>query len=123
MERTRTCEIFLDEFGILHVKILGGVLIDREDAADNFLVIRALTKGKPVLKLVDARKIFRIRKDARVFVERENDPDKNIARAIIVSFFVTKYIKAFFLNLETKKNPVKIFTSEQEALEWLKSFL
>lgn len=71
MEKTRTCEIFIDEFGILHVKILGGVIIDREDAADNFLVIRGLTKEKPVLKLVDARNIFRIRKDARRFVKRE----------------------------------------------------
>lgn len=123
MERTRTCEIFVDEFGILHVKILGGVIIDREDAADNFLVIRHLTQGKPVLKLVDARKIYKIKKDARAFVERENDPDKHIARAIVVSSFITNYIKTFFINLTNPKFPVKIFTSEKEAIEWLKSFL
>lgn len=123
METTRTCEIFVDEFGILHLKILGGVIIDVEDAADNFLVARHLTKGKPFLKLVDARKIFKIKKDARVFVERENNSDKHIAKAIVVGSFISRYLNQFFLNLQSQKFPVKIFTSEKEALEWLKTFL
>lgn len=122
MESTRTCEIFLDEFGILHLKIFGGVIIDREDAADNFLVARHLTNGEPVLKLVDARKIYKIKKEARAFIEKENDPKKHIAKAILVNSFIAKYIKEFFLRQENQKFPVKIFTSEKEAIEWLKSF-
>jgi len=123
MEKTRTSELFIDEFGILHVKVLGGVMIDLGDAADNFLVARHLTKGKPVLKLVDARKLFKIKKEARIFIEKENDPDKHIAKAILVGSFFTKCIKDFFLRLENPQFPVKIFTSEKEAMEWLKSFL
>ncbi len=123
MQRTRTCELFVDEFGILHVKILAGVIIDIEDAADNFLVVRDLSKGKPIIKLVDARASFKIDKKAQVFVQTENNPDKNIARAIIVNSFLTKYLTQFFLGLETPHIPVKIFTSEKKAIEWLKSFL
>lgn len=123
MERTRTCEIFVDEFGILHVKFLGGVIIDIEDAVDNFLVARNLTKGKAFLKLIDERKIFKIKKNASSFVEKENKSKKLIAKAIVVNFFITKYIRLFFLNREGSKFPVKIFTSEKEALKWLKSFL
>ena len=115
--------MFVDEFGIFHVKILGGVVIDYEDAADNFLLAKYLTKGKPVLKLVDARKLFKIKKEARVFVEKENAPDKHIAKAILVGSILTKYITHFFLRLENSKFPVKIFTSEEEAMIWLKSFL
>ncbi len=123
MEKTRTCEIFVDEFGILHVKMLGGVIIDLEDAADNFLVARHLTNAKPVLKLVDARKIFKIKKDARAFIEKENNSDKHIAKAILVGSFISRYLNQFFLNLQNPKFPVKIFTSEAEALKWLKSYL
>jgi hypothetical protein len=122
-EKTRTCEIFIDELGILHVKILAGVIIDKEDAADNFVVVRNLTEGKPILKLVDARNPFIIKKDAQIFVEKENDPNTNIARAVLVNSFITKYLRAFFLRLEKPKVPVKIFTSEKKALEWLKTFL
>lgn len=123
MERTRTCEIFIDELGILHVKMLGGMIIDIEDAADNFLVARHLTKGKAILKLVDARKVFKIKKEARAFVERENNSDKHIAKAIVVGSFISRYLNQFFFNLQNPKFPVKIFTSEEEALNWLKSFL
>lgn len=123
MERTRTCEISVDEFGILHVKMLGGVIIDLEDAADNFLVARHLTKDKPVLKLVDVRKIFKIKKNARAFIEKQNNSEKHIAKAIVVSSFINKYIWKFFNALENPKFPVKIFTSQKEALNWLKTFL
>lgn len=123
MEKTRTCEIFVDEFGILHVKILKGVIIDKEDAADNFLAVRNLTQNKPILKLVDARAKFTINKDARSFVAKENDPKRHIARAVVVGSFVSKYLNQFFLSLQNPSFPVKIFTSEKEAMEWLKSFL
>jgi len=123
MEKTRTCEIFIDEFGILHVKILGGVIIDRADAADNFLVVKYLTKGEPVLKLLDARKIFKIKKEACTFVEKENDPKKHIAKAILVGSLISRFLNHFFLSQQNEKFPVRIFTSEKEAVEWLKSFL
>jgi hypothetical protein len=123
METTRTCEIFVDEFGILHVKILDGVIIDKEDAADNFLVARHLTKAKRVLKLVDSRNIYRIKKDARAYVERQNSSRIHIAKAILVSSFIQKYLIKFFQGLENSEFPVKIFTSEKKAMDWLKSFL
>lgn len=123
MEKTRTCEIFVDEYGILHVKILGGVIIDKEDATDNFLVIRHLTKGKQVLKLLDSRKIYRINKEARIFIERHNNSNPDIARAVLANSFIQKYLMDFFNRLDNTKFPVKIFTSEKKALDWLKSFL
>lgn len=123
MEKTRTCEIFIDENGILHIKILGGVIIDLEDAADNFLVAKYLTGGKPVLKLLDARRTFIIKKEAVAFVEKENVPEKTIAKAIIVGSLISKYLNQNFLRPQNAGFPIKIFISEKEALAWLKSFL
>ncbi|HQX44924.1 MAG: hypothetical protein Q7W45_16770 [Bacteroidota bacterium] len=122
METTRTAKIFVDEFNILHVKILGGVIIDKEDAADNFLVARHLTGGKRFLKLVDSRKNYRIKKDARLFVERQNNSDIHIAKAILVGTLISKYLMEFFISPESPKFPQKIFTSEKKAIEWLKTF-
>lgn len=122
METTRTAEIFVDEYNILHVKILMGVIIDKEDAADNFLVARYLTGGKRFLKLVDSRKAYRIKKDARAFIERQNNSDIHIAKAILVSSLISKYLMKFFINIESPKFPQKIFTSEKKAIDWLKTF-
>lgn len=123
MEKTRTCEIFMDEFGILHVKMLGGVIMDKEDAADNFLVARTLTKNKKVLKLIDSRSIYGINKGGRDFIEKQSKSRPDIAKAILVSTLLQKYLMSFFYNLETPLYPVKIFTSKKKAMEWLKSFL
>lgn len=123
MEKTRTCEIFVDEFGILHVKFFGGVIIDKEDAVDNFLVARHLTKAKRVLKLVDSRNIYHIKKDARAYVEKQKSSRIHIAKAILVNSFIKKYLMEFFQSLENSEFPVKIFTSEKKAIDWLKSFL
>lgn len=102
---------------------LGGVIIDREDAANNFLVAKYLTNGKPILKLVGARKIFKIKKEASAFLEKENDPQKHIAKAIVVGSLISRCLNQFFLSPKNAKFPVKIFTSEKEVMDWLKSFL
>jgi hypothetical protein len=120
---TRTCEISLDKFGILHVKILNGVVIDKEDAIDNFLVVRNLTRGRPVLKLIDARNKFEILQEAKEIVENENNTEKHITKAIIVSSEVEKKLRNFFLSLVNARFPVKIFTSEQKAIDWLRTFI
>lgn len=123
MEKTRTCEIYMDEFGILHVKMLGGVIMDKEDAADNFLVARTLTKNKKVLKLIDSRSIYGINKGGRDFIEKQSKSRPDIAKAILVSTLLQKYLMIFFNSLETPLYPVKIFTSKKKAIDWLKSFL
>jgi hypothetical protein len=121
--RTRTCDIFLDDEGILHVRLFKAVEIDEEDAIDNFLVVKHLTQGKAVLKLVDARERFVLTEKVMVIVRQENNAEKHIAKAILVQSFMEKQLLQFFTGLTQSPFPVKIFTSEEKALAWLRTFL
>ncbi len=122
MEKTRTCEIFVDEYGILRVKILNGVTIDHEDVIDNFVVARHLTKGRPILKLIDASGYWRITKKARAFALKEDCPERTIAKAVLVNDFISKMINIIIIKRRKPQIPIRFFIFESEALKWLKSF-
>lgn len=121
-EETRTCIISLDSLGILHIKVLEGAVINKEDAANNFFVARSITGSAPFLKLVDVRNKFTILKDTKDVIWHENNGDNPMAKAILISSGVEKYIRNFLLSLINVRFPLKIFTSEHEAIAWLVSF-
>jgi len=52
---TRTAKISLEKEGYLKLAIIPGVTVDAEDALDNLIVIKNLSAGKKMLKLVNAR--------------------------------------------------------------------
>jgi hypothetical protein len=58
-----------------------------------------------------------------VLVRQENDAEKHIAKAILVQSFMEKQLLQFFTGLTQSPFPVKIFTSEEKAMAWLRSFL
>ena len=118
---TRTGEFSLDENGILIVKVLDGSFIDLDDAIDNSLVVRQITGNKPRLKLWDLRVNWKITKEAREYLLKEDVPGRTIARAVIVKSLANKLISNFLLKFNKSRTPLKIFLDEKEALEWLRS--
>lgn len=120
---TRTIEAYLDETGILYVKILEGTEIDLGDAVDNFLTIKQLRAGQRRLKLVDIRGCRKITKQAKAYSLKEDTPEKTIAKAIIVKSIIEKIINIFFMNHNKPQVPVGFFLSEIKALKWLNSFV
>lgn len=119
---TRTIEAFIDEAGILHIKILAGAQIDLDDAADNFLTLKYLSAGQKRLKLIDARGYWEITKKARDYSEREDIPQKTIAKAILVKGIISKVVNTFLTNQSKPQIPVRFFLFEKKALKWLNSF-
>lgn len=120
---TKTAEIYLDEDGILHINVINGAHIEIEDAADNFLVTKSLCKGKPVLKLVDARSRWTLTKEAREFIKRENTASRNIARALLFDSSFTVLMNNIAFSLFPKGFPQKAFRNENKAIQWLKSHI
>ncbi len=119
----RTIEAYLDETGILRIKILEGAEIDLEDAVDNFLTIKQLRAGQRRLKLIDARGCRKITKKAKEYALKEDVPEKTIAKAILVNSIIKKIINIFFMKRNKPKVPVNFFLSERKALQWLNSFI
>ncbi len=116
--KTRTAIIFKDEIEIIHIKILDGVIVDYEDTLDNLLVVKGLAKGKKALKLIDIRSSFRTEKKARDLINSV-DKRQTIARAFYTNSSISKVMLNFIQQLNKPQLPTKVFTSYEEAYNWL----
>lgn len=120
--QTRTAQIYLDENGILHLVMNVRVVVDLEDAIDNYLVIKHITKNKPCVRLIDIRKVFKIDKKAKVFIDKKQTQANTIARAILMTNGLRKSTANFFVKFNSNLIPTKFFTNYDEAVEWLKTY-
>lgn len=118
---TRTAEIYIHKKGFLSIKILEGSIIDAEDALDNLLVIKTLSKGHKMLKLVDLRGKWTITKYAKEVSKKNVSAENTIARAYITDSFITKITLRFFQSFKNPGVPQAFFTNTQEAEVWLLS--
>jgi hypothetical protein len=119
---TRTAEIFKDDDGIIHIRILNRVCIDMEDAFDNFLVVRNLSQGKEIIKLIDGRADWSMDIAARRFIAGKDVQGKTIARAVVLKSLLKRAICNYFIRLHKIKSPTKIFTDYDAAIKWLKEY-
>ena len=119
--RTRTASIFLDEDGILNIVMHPRVKVDYEDALDNYLAARHISGNTKVLKLIHSKVQWSIDKKAKDFLNRKEVADQTIARAILKGSAFSKMLETFFVSVSKPSIPVKVFTDEEEAREWLLS--
>lgn len=119
---TRTALLWKDENAIFWIKPQPGVIMDKEDIADNFLVTRTITGKIPHLKILDAREKWKMTREAEVYFKQEDVPERTIARAILVKSVADKLIKFFLVKLYKPEVPLNFFISEKEAVKWLLGF-
>ncbi len=120
--QTRTAQIYLDENGILHLVMNVRVVVDVEDAIDNHLVIKDITQNKPCVRLIDIRKVFKIDKKAKIFIDKKQTQANTIARAILMSNGLRKSTANFFVKFNSNLIPTKFFINYDEAIEWLRTY-
>ncbi|MBL7922228.1 MAG: hypothetical protein JNJ40_18070 [Bacteroidia bacterium] len=118
--KTRTGEFFLDENNILNAVMFNNVIVDYEDALDNFLVIKNLTDNKPTLRLVDLTNNPKFENKAKKFLENKEVQSMAIARAILTGNNIKKVSLNFFVKLNLSKIPTKFFINYEDAVAWLK---
>ncbi len=121
--KTRTGEVFLGEDGIYRQQMFENVHVNLEDAKELFARNEELSDGttRPLLVIVagtrslsrEARSHFSGKESVRLFS----------AVALLVESPLTRVISNFFIGLNKPLFPVKIFSSEKDALEWLKDYL
>lgn len=119
---TRTVEAFIDETGIIRIKVFDGIKMDLADAVNNFLAFKQLSVGQRRLKLVDGRSYWKSTKEARNYSLKEDVPEKTIAKAILVRGIIDLLIYTLLMKRSNFKIPVKFFLFENKALKWLNSF-
>jgi hypothetical protein len=115
--------VSLGEDGVLRFRSLPGASHTLEDARENVRAARELTEsGKLAPNLVDFSGIQSMTRDARAYYAGPETAEVMTAVAILVDSFLSRAMGNFFMGLNKPLMPTRLFSSETEALSWLRGF-
>ena len=120
---TRMAKIWLGDDGIVRVEYFPDVEETLADAKENIETIMKVSKRKKCPILVDGRNLKSITREARTYYAGEEAGKVVNVAVFLIRSPVNKIIGNFFMNFNKPKYPVKLFTSETDAIEWLKGFI
>ena len=120
---TKNSSLWLGDDGIVRAWQKPKTDSSLKDIIDFITAFERLAGGKPRPLLVDIGGIRSITKEARKFVTGDDPVKMILAAAIIVGSPLSRLIGNFFLGLNRPKVAVKLFDSEEKAIEWLKGYL
>ena len=120
---TRSGRCWLRDDGILHWEGHPGVTQRLEDAVENVAALARAGRGQLRPSLICLGSIHAIDRDARTYYAGPEAAKTSAAIGMVVEFPVARVIGTFFLGLNKPLMPVQLFSSETEALDWLRIFL
>jgi hypothetical protein len=120
---TRVERLWLDGDGIFRAVSLPGAEYTREDAERGVASLWELggRRCRPVL--VDMRRAKSMDRGARSYYAGPETARVQCAAALIIESPLTRVIGNFFLGLNKPLLPTRLFTSEPEAMAWLRTFV
>jgi hypothetical protein len=113
--------LWFDENGIL-CALAKSVPRTLEKQKENYTFIRQITGNKKVCLLSDTTSSRPQDKETRDYMAREL-PNVFKAMAVISESVTGIFITNVFLTLKRQPIPIKIFSDEKKAKEWLKQYL
>lgn len=120
---TRSAKIWLGEDGIIRLVSLGSHGEGLAPAQENWQAVDQMRQGKRRPILGDIRKTGPVDAEGRKFYANVEAKDLISAVALLVESPISRVVGSLFLGLNRPPVPIRIFTSEQQALEWLRGFL
>lgn len=120
---TRVNTVWLGEDGIARVIHVPGAKVTLEDAEETMAAYRKLSQGRKRPLFVDTKSMKSIERGARQFYAGEEAARVASAVAIIVDTPVSRVLGNFYLGVSKPHLTSQLFTSEDEALEWLKGYI
>lgn len=119
---TKTSVIWIDDEGILRLKIKPNSELYLDDVKECFLIYEQLgCKENKVLQLMDAKVYFYMDDDAQKYAA-EVGKDFFIASAIVNNSIAIRLLVNFFNTFYQHGVPFKLFGDEEKALRWLRKF-
>lgn len=115
--------MWIDGSGVLWHRLDQGVLITEESARETLSFVRELTGGKAVPAIVDIRGAAFADRAARDGFAGDEEASAELATALIVDKAFSQHLGNLFLGMSRPARPVRMFTSETEAREWVATFL
>lgn len=120
---TRGGRMWLRDDGIIHYLALPDVDQTAQDADDIIRAGAQVAGGVRRPGFVDLRPIRSIDRGARLFYAGPVSASVNTALALLVESPFSRIVGNLFLGTTRPPFPCRMFTSEAEALAWLKGFL
>jgi hypothetical protein len=122
---TGTSRICMREDGIIHAITLTNTKSQQllKDSVENVDIVKKLAKGKPYVILIELAANMPVSKEAIDYYTSEEVAKYCRGLAFIVNSTFSKLIANFFLGLNKPPFPVKMFTNEADAIQWLRQFL
>jgi len=114
-------KFWLDEFGILHAESQN-IPRTLQGQKETMELIRRITDNKKVCMVADTTHATTMDKETRLFVAKEM-PSMFKAVAVVSTSALGQFFGNLFLGLKNNPVPMRLFTSEADAIEWLKRYL
>jgi hypothetical protein len=120
--RTRYALVSLGDDGIVRYTISADADETLDGAREVIAATTKITKGKKCPVLADLRRVRSISREARQYYAGEESAQAVAAVALLVGSPISRMSGNFFLALNKPSFPVRLFTLESEAIEWLREF-
>jgi hypothetical protein len=113
----------LDAQGIIRGFEENGADFGISDAEEAMEVIRKLGGGGKRCLLMDISKLRTMSREARAFFMKPEHTEILHAVALLIGSPLSRAIGNIFLGLNRPVTPTRLFTDEEAALAWLRTFL
>jgi hypothetical protein len=118
-QATRTSRVWMGDDGILRIAPFPGVTQTYADMVENLAAMADVAGGLRPPALGDMRGVRAIDRDARALVT--TTPQVVSAMALLVGSPLSRAVGTFFMGFNKAPIPTRLFTSEADAIRWLRS--
>ncbi len=115
--------VFLQPDGIMRMEISKTDEITLENVNDFIAAVKEIGGGKPFCNLIIFEKFVQVDKESREYSASEEANIYTIAEAFVIKSAALKIVGNFYIQVNKPTRPTKIFTNEEDATKWLKTFL
>lgn len=115
--------VLLRDDGIVHVQIAAKEEIDIDTARMIIQAIGEKCEGKMRPVLLSSKYFAAPTAEARAFMAEKSSNPFSLASAYIARSLPEKLMANAYIRMNKPARPTRMFTTENKAIEWLKSFL
>lgn len=120
---SRVARLWLGEDGIVRIIHVPGAEVTLEDAKETMASYLKINQGKRRPLFIDTKMMKSMTRETRQYYSGAEAAKVAGAAAIIVGTPVSQVLGNFYIGLSNPYLPSRLFSSEDEALEWLKGYI
>jgi len=120
---SRVARLWLGEDGIVRIIHVPGAEVTLEDAKETMASYLKINQGKRRPLFIDTKTMKSMTRETRQYYSGVEAAKVASVAAIIVGTPVSRVLGNFYIGLSNPHLPSRLFSSEDEALTWLKGYI